>query len=190
MRRWVHNGGVDSLQGQLLVAAPVLTEPTFARTVVLVAEHSEDGAMGVVLNRPTETMVADALPGLVPVIHDDEPVFAGGPVRREGVVVLAEFTVGGQAAASIDDLVGFVRADEDVNRLATTVRRARAFAGHAGWGPGQLDAELEAEGWIVTPHEREDLFADAPETLWARVLERMGGSYALVARMPLDPSVN
>ena len=179
-----------NLGGQLLVAAPPLVDPNFRRTVVLVAEHSEEGAMGIVLNRPTETTVGEAVPALAGVIDPGDPVFHGGPVTPEGAIVLAEFEDPGRAAAPVAGHVGFVRADEDLGELAGAVRRARVYAGHAGWGPGQLDAELADEGWIVTPHEAEDLFSDAAEQLWSRVLERKGGSFALVARMPPDPSMN
>ncbi len=181
---------VTSLRGQLLVASPALVDPNFRRAVVLVAEHGEDGAMGVVLNRPSEIRVSDALPGLLTVIADDEPVFRGGPVGPEGVVVLARFSEPGRAVAPIAPDVGFVGAHEEVDDLAGVVRRARAFAGHAGWGPGQLDAELRDDGWILAEAEPDDLFTEDPEALWRRVLERKGGRYALVAQMPLDPSLN
>ena len=181
---------MESLRGQLLVAGPSLIDPNFRRTVVLVAEHDEEGAMGVVLNRPTEATVADVLPDLVEIVPGEEPLFSGGPVGAQGVVVLARFTDPTAAVARIAGNVGFLAADQDLAAAATTVRRARAYAGHAGWGPGQLDAELADDGWIVVPHEPDDLFSEGPESLWSRVLERQGGSYALVARMPLDPSLN
>jgi putative transcriptional regulator len=179
---------VDSVRGHLLVAAPSLLDPNFARAVVLVAEHSEEGALGVVLNRPAESRVGDVVPDLTPLVPPEEPVFAGGPVQPGGVMVLAEFDDTEQAALPVDGDLGFVALEADVEALAT--RRARAFAGHAGWGPGQLDAELEEEAWFVAPFDREDAFADDPEELWRRALMRKGGAYALVARMPEDPSLN
>lgn len=183
-------GAVDSLRGQLLVAAPTLSDPNFARTVVLVAEHAEDGALGVVLNRPGEPAVGEVVPDLTGVVPEDEPVFVGGPVQPAGVMVLAEFDDPGQAALPVEGDLGFVALETDVSELAEATRRARAFAGHAGWGPGQLEGELEEEAWFVAPFDPEDAFTEAPEELWSRVLRRKGGPYALVARMPADPSLN
>lgn len=179
---------MESLRGHLLVASPSLVDPHFVRTVVLVAEHTEEGAMGVVINRPGEARVADVVPDLRALLGDDEPVFAGGPVEPSGVLVLAEFDDPADAALPIDGDLGFVALETDAEDIAAG--RARAFAGHAGWGPGQLDAELEEDAWFVAPFEREDAFADDPEDLWSRALLRKGGPYALVARMPEDPSLN
>ena len=181
---------MESLRGQLLVAAPVLLDPNFVRTVILVAEHNEEGALGVVLNRPSEATVGDVVPDLGTVIDLDEPVFAGGPVQPGGVLVLAEFDDPGDAALPIDGDLGFVALDSDLGTLGNGTRRARAFAGHAGWGPGQLEGEFEEEAWFGAPFRREDAFTDEPDELWSRALLRKGGAYALVARMPLDPSLN
>lgn len=179
---------MESLRGHLLVAAPTLVDPNFVRTVVLIAEHGEDGALGVVLNRPSESSVGEVVPDLGTLLDEDELVFAGGPVRPEGVMVLAEFDDPADAALPIDGELGFVALGATTEDIAAA--RARAFAGHAGWGPGQLDAELEEEAWFVAPFEREDAFTDDPDELWSRALTRKGGAYALVARMPEDPSLN
>jgi putative transcriptional regulator len=88
------------------------------------------------------------------------------------------------------DGIGFVGADSDTDELARTVLRARVFAGFAGWSPGQLETELERDDWILEPALPDDVFCAEPEHLWSEVLERKGGEYALVARMPLDPSLN
>jgi len=181
---------VDSLKAHLLIAGPTLLDPNFARTVVLVAEHGTDGAMGVVLNRPTETRVADAVPPLEDLVPHGEPVYVGGPVQESGVVALAEFADPAEAAAVVLGDVGFLAAAQQEPLPASGTGRARVFAGHAGWGPGQLDAELERDYWIVEPATEEDVFAEDANGLWERVLERKGGQYALLARMPLDPRMN
>lgn len=181
---------MDTLRGLLLVASPALQDPNFARTVVLIAEHTEEGAMGVVLNRPMDLAVGDASPALTGLATDDDVVFAGGPVQPNGVMVLAEFAPPAAPAVTIAGDLGFVGAEDDLDTLADSVTRARVFAGHAGWAPGQLDAELEDEGWIVADLNPTDPFTPAPDALWSTVLERLGGSFALVARMPDDPSVN
>jgi putative transcriptional regulator len=181
---------VSSLQGQLLVAAPALTDPNFRRTVVLIAAHGDDGAMGLVLNRPTELELSEASDVLDGLAGAGELVYQGGPVQPSSITVLAEWDEPERAAALVLDDVGFVPGDEDVELSEPYVRRARVFAGHAGWGPGQLESELEREDWIVVGAGAEDVFSDAPESLWGAVLEREGGQYALLARMPADPSVN
>src|SRR3954451_14946388 len=176
---------VDYVRGQLLIAAPSLLDPNFQRTVILVAEHTDEGALGVVLNRPADATVGEVVPDLTPVVDGEEPVYTGGPVQPGGVMVLAEFEDPDDAALPVDGDLGFVALEADMDEGAT--HRARVFAGHAGWGPGQLDAELEEESWFVASFDREDAFAADPDVLWSRVLERKGGAYALVARMPDDP---
>jgi putative transcriptional regulator len=183
---------MDSLRGKLLLAAPALKDPNFDRTVVFIAEHSDDGAMGLVLNRPSEAPVAEAIPDLGWVADSAaENVYVGGPVAPNGVIVLAEWDDPSQAVVLIDDDLGFVPGDsEDIDTLAAAVRRARVYAGHAGWGPGQLEDELAEEAWIVEAPLREELFSDDPEGLWSAVLRRKGREFALLSTMPPDPSLN
>jgi len=181
---------VDSVRGQLLIAGPTLLDPNFWRTVVLVVEHSEDGALGLVLNRPSESKVGEAVPELAVLADPDEEVLVGGPVSRSGVIVLADFEDPSCAAMIAFGSVGVLAGATPSERLGEGVKRARVFAGHSGWGPGQLDSELERGDWILEPARYSDAFSDDPAALWAAVLERKGGSYALVARMPEDPSLN
>jgi putative transcriptional regulator len=180
---------MDSLRGKLLVASPSLLDPNFSRTVVLIAEHGEEGAMGIVLNRASEVEVGDAAPPLAELVAPGDRVHAGGPVQPSAVMIVAEFEDADNAAALVLERVGFVSADADFDTLPAEVARVRVFAGLAGWGPGQLEAELERDDWIVEPATPDDVFAD-PDELWSAVLERKGGQYALVARMPPDPSLN
>jgi putative transcriptional regulator len=129
------------------------------------------------------------VPQLEPLIETADPLFIGGPVQPSAVIVLAEFEDATDAALlAFDDVgvLGIGASPEDV----TGVRSGRAFVGHAGWGPGQLEAELERGDWIVEPARREDAFTAEPLSLWPEVLVRKGGSYALIARMPPDPSMN
>ena len=180
----------DSLRGQLLVASPALRDPNFRRTVVLVAEHGEEGAMGVVLNRPSETSAVEAVPALAELVAPGGVVHAGGPVEPNAVVVLAEFDQADAAASLVFGDIGFVRADADLALLSGVTRRVRLFAGYAGWGAGQLESELEEEAWILEPPLPDDVFSSDPADLWSAVLRRKGGRYALVATMPPDPSLN
>jgi putative transcriptional regulator len=180
---------MDSTRGQLLIAGPGLVDANFWRTVVLVVEHTDDGALGLVLNRPSETTVGEAVSELKPLLDVDDPLYVGGPVQPSALIVLAQFERPADAALIAFNDVGVLAngAQEDPD---LDVRRGRAFVGHSGWGPGQLDNELERGDWILEPARREDAFTSHPEALWESVLTRKGGSYALVARMPPDPSVN
>ena len=178
-----------SLRGKLLIAAPTLLDPNFFRTVVLIVLDEDEGAMGLVLNRPAETAVAKAVPPLADLVAPDEPVYAGGPVEPAQAMVLGEFDDLTEAAAVVFAGIGFLPLDERTGGFGSP-RRARVFAGHAGWGEGQLSAELADEAWIVEPALPEDVFSDDPEGLWSAVLRRKGGHFALLATMPPDPTVN
>jgi len=180
---------VDSLRGKLLVAGPALVDPNFHRSVVLICEHSEEGALGLVLNRPTPLEVAEAVPDLGEQLDGDAQLWIGGPVQPESIVLLAEFE-DTDGALLVEGDIGLVTDGTALDGLAERTRRIRPFLGYAGWGPGQLEGELERDDWIVSPLGVADAFTDTPHALWSGVLERMGGRYALVARMPIDPSLN
>jgi putative transcriptional regulator len=180
----------DSLAGQLLLASPALYDPNFRRTVVLIGVHSEEGAMGVVLNRPSEVTVGEAVPQLEQAVAKQELLYVGGPVQPSSIVFLAEFLDPSPAGLLVLGRIGFPAPDADIDELTQATARGRVFAGYAGWGEGQLDAEMEQGDWIVHTALPEDVFTDVPEELWGAVLRRKGGGYALLARMPVDPSVN
>jgi len=180
---------VESLRGHLLVASPTLLDPNFHRTVVLVTEHTDEGAAGLVLNRPSLVEVAAAVPALEAVVEDDEQVWVGGPVEPEAVLVLGEFLDPADAAVPLFESLGFPSLDDPEEIVPATTRR-RVFAGYAGWGAGQLEDELANEDWILELALADDAFTAEPDELWSDVLRRKGGIYELVARMPEDPSLN
>jgi putative transcriptional regulator len=180
---------VDRLRGQLLIADPSLMDPNFRRTVVLVGEHNDEGALGVVLNRPAPVSVGEAAPALGELVDPGEPVFVGGPVQPESAVVLADVEHPDFAGLIVFGSIGFLMGEVD-GRSRDGIRRARVFAGYAGWGEGQLEAELESGSWIVEPALEEDVFTVEPEKLWSDVLFRKGGKHALLSTMPPDPSLN
>jgi putative transcriptional regulator len=179
---------VEFLQGKLLVASPALHDPNFRKTVVLIAHHDEEGAMGLVLSRPSDVAASAAAPVLDGLPGSDDPVFVGGPVQPEALIVLAEFDDVGQAAAPIFDRLGFMAAESEPEDLS--IRRLRLFAGYSGWGAGQLEAELEEPSWIVVEAETDDAFAVDPDELWRTVLHRKGGPFEMMIDMPFDPSLN
>jgi putative transcriptional regulator len=180
---------VSSLKGQLLVAGPGLVDPNFRRSVVLVGEHGEEGALGVILNRTSESTVDEALPELASLVDGGSAIHVGGPVQPSAIVVLAEFVEPERAEALVLEDIGFLPSEVDPDALGE-LRRARVFAGYAGWGPGQLDEELREGSWIVEPAEPEDVFTVSPEELWSEVLRRKGGPFGVLALMPPDPSLN
>jgi putative transcriptional regulator len=180
----------DSLSGQLLLASPALLDPNFRRAVVLIGAHSEEGAMGVVLNRPSQVTVGEAVPQLEPAVGERETVYVGGPVQPSSIVFLAEFLDPSPAGLLVLGRIGFPAPEADIDELAEATARRRVFAGYAGWGEGQLDEELDQGDWIPHPAHPEDVFTDDPEDLWSQVLTRKGGAYALIARMPIDPGLN
>ncbi len=180
---------MDSLRGHLLVASPALLDPNFRRTVVLVTEHTDEGAAGLVLNRPSPVGVGSAVPQLEDVVEDGEQVWVGGPVQPEAVLVLGEFFDPDDAAVPLFESLGFPSLEEPEEIVLATTRR-RVFAGYAGWGAGQLEEEIANEDWILEPAEADDAFTAEPDELWRDVLRRKGGIYEIVARMPEEPSLN
>src|SRR3954471_17319150 len=120
---------VNSLQGQLLVSSPALVDPNFRKTVILIAHHDEDGALGLVLSRPSEIAAVEAVPALEGLPGAAGPVFVGGPVKPDAFMVLAEFEDVDVAAAPIFGSVGFMPAEAQPDAL--DMRRFRLFCGYA-----------------------------------------------------------
>ena len=172
----------ESLSGQLLIASPSMAD-YFRRTVLLVIEHTPDGAFGLVLNRPSEATVGEAAPDLAELIGEEHVLHIGGPVQSNAITAIGEHADPAAASKLIVGEMGMVDLD-DPPELA----QLRVYAGYAGWGEGQLDDEVSQEAWIVEPAQPQDPFGEGD--LWAAVLARMGDQFALLARMPSDPSMN
>jgi putative transcriptional regulator len=182
--------------GRLLVANPRLPDQNFDRTVVLLLAYGEAGALGVVLNRPSETLVAAPLPRWERLAAAPAVVFVGGPVEHQAVICLAR-ALGHPAAtvppggwSAVMPEVGTLDLELDPDGLHTSFSQVRVFAGYAGWGAGQLEGEIAAGAWWVVDAAAEDAFSDQPDELWKRVLRRQSGSLALVASYPADPMFN
>lgn len=183
----------DWLTGHLLVATPRLDHPTFRRTVVLVLDHNDDGALGVVVNRPSQVDVEAVLPGWQPYATVPGRLYTGGPVSQDSALGLARVPGDGEPPAGLRRIIGALAVvDLDVapDLLADGVSGLRIFAGYAGWAAGQLEEEIADGSWYVVDSESGDAFTDDPEGLWPEVLARQGGDLALVARYPDDPSMN
>jgi putative transcriptional regulator len=180
---------MDTLRGKLLISAGGLYDPNFRHTVVLIGSHDESGAVGVVLNRPLQVTVAQAAPVLAGLVGPGEPIFQGGPVAPAEAVLLVDLAPPGLLDVPVLDTIGFLTGDVPAD-AAGDIRRARVFVGHSGWGPGQLEAELEAGAWLVEPAQPADVFTADAAALWKHVLDRKGPPYATMARIPFDPRVN
>ena len=187
---------METLTGQLLIAGPNLWDPNFRRTVLLIGHHDEEGAVGVILNRASETTVAEAVPPLGSLVPVDDPVYLGGPVQPDAAVVVADFVDPAVADFLAFDTIGFLPSETEPG-IEDAVRRARVFAGYAGWGAGQLEDELAEGAWYVVEarfgaggDDAGDPFSEAPEDLWRQVLRRQGGDLAMVSTYLDDPSLN
>lgn len=185
----------DDLQaGRLLVATPSMVDPNFDHTVVLLLDTDENGALGVVLNRPSRVPVAEVLPGWIDVLTGPDVLFQGGPVGTDSALAVAQVAAeGGEEPVGFRRLfgeTGIVDLDTPVEIMAPALTSMRVFAGYAGWGTGQLEAEIEEGSWYVVPLEPSDLFGTDPEALWTRVLRRQPGEMAWVSTRPLDPTMN
>ncbi|MGD9955563.1 MAG: YqgE/AlgH family protein [Candidatus Nanopelagicales bacterium] len=183
------------LAGRLLVAAPAMTDPNFARTVVLLLDHDEEGTLGVVLNRPSHVPVGAVLPSWDGRTTGADVVFGGGPVAEDSALGLALLPgpVDGpepEGFRRVAGPYGLVDLDIDPDGAAAELLAVRIFAGYAGWGEGQLLDEIARGDWYVVDGGSDDVFAADTADLWHRVLRRQPGDLAFLATPSVDPSLN
>ncbi|MFE3546437.1 YqgE/AlgH family protein [Nocardia sp. NPDC059177] len=177
--------------GNLLVSAIDLVEPTFRRTVVYVIEHNDAGSLGVVINRPSETPVADVLPGWAELAAAPSDLYIGGPVKRDAALCLGTLHAGVDISEvrglrRVDGRVVLVDLDADPAEIGPLVEGIRIFAGYAGWSMGQLDGELDNDDWVVVSALPTDPLATDQHDLWASVLRRQPLPLALLATHPIE----
>jgi len=195
-RRREFRGGEQVVRaGTLLLAATDLTEPTFRRSVVYIMEHNDSGSLGVVINRPSETSLADVLPRWSALAADPGTLYFGGPVKRDAALCLGTLKVGASTAGvpglrRIDGRVVLVDLAADPERIAPLVEGIRVFAGYAGWTFGQLEGELDNEDWIVLSALPTDPISAARPDLWADVLRRQPLPMSLLATHPIEVERN
>jgi putative transcriptional regulator len=181
--------------GQLLVATPLLLDPNFAETVVLLLDADEDGALGVVLNRPSPVPVADVLEPWAAVVAEPDVLFRGGPVSTEGALGVGRLRSPDDAPVGFREVaagqgLGVVDLDTPVELVDGSLAGLRIYAGYAGWGAGQLEVEIEEGSWYVVPSLPLDYFRDDTQGLWRDVLRRQPGELAWHSTRPLDPDLN
>ncbi|MGE3166340.1 MAG: YqgE/AlgH family protein [Planctomycetota bacterium] len=179
--------------GSFLIAGPGLQDPNFCRAVVLLCDHNEDGSLGLIVNRPLRTRLAEVFPELsgesqLGYLH------SGGPVETQRVMALRRSGQGHETDHNVvEQLKLVVAVDELVTELTLdsgSFHDVRFFVGYAGWGRGQLANELKEGAWITRPATSALVFDVPPAQIWSRALRELGGYYALLAEMPLDPDLN
>ena len=184
---------VELRAGMLLLASPELLDPNFADTVVLLLDADDDGAMGVVVNRPSPVPVVAVLAEWGEVVAEPEVLFRGGPVSPEGalaVALLREDTVVPMGLRPVTDRLAIVDLEGEAGDIDSAVDGIRIFAGYAGWGAGQLEAEIAGGDWYVVPSLPPDAFQADPTGLWREVMRRQPGELAWHATRPADPELN
>lgn len=181
----------ERLVGSLVIASPTLLDPNFYRSVVLLMAHNDDGAVGVVLDRPLELPAGDYVEDWRPMLTPPTRVYEGGPVQRETAIGVARRTGFGRSETwePILGSLGFVDLAQAPSDFPG-VEDLRVFSGYAGWGPDQLDLEIAVGSWFPVPASIDDVFDPVPHTLWHRVLRRQGSPLALYADYPEDPRMN
>jgi putative transcriptional regulator len=177
--------------GKLLIATPILHDPNFRRAVILLCTHDAEGSFGLVLNRPLEAAVADLLPDWRAAVAAPSVLFAGGPVERTHAFALGRSRRAADEPwwTAVTPEVGLVSLDDGARNLAS-VEAVRIFAGYAGWGADQLEAEVAEEAWFVVAAETRDVFAETPQRLWHEALRRQPDKLALFGNFPPDPRLN
>jgi putative transcriptional regulator len=181
-------------KGRLLVATPLLNDPNFMRTVILMLEDNDEGALGLVLNRPSPLEVGEPLPDWADLSAAPQVVFVGGPVSRSSVIALARChdqpEISEETWTSVLGPIGVLDLTADATLLHTLIGDVRVFAGYAGWDAQQLVDEITEGAWFVVDAVPGDAVTDEPETLWRDVLRRQPDSLRNFANYPPDPSMN
>jgi putative transcriptional regulator len=188
-----HDGNMlGPIVGQLLVATPGLHDANFDRTVVLVLEHSDESSLGVILTRPTNHQVADALPNWEHAIASPAVLFSGGPVDPSAMLALGRCTPhpSTEGIIPVGDDVASVDLSIESPALVAAVHDLRLFGGYAGWGSGQLADEVNAGAWLVCAREPQDVFCSAPDRLWADAMARAHGALETISAAAPQPWLN
>jgi putative transcriptional regulator len=178
-------------KGRLLISEPFLPDPNFERTVVLMCEHNEEGSFGFVLNKPSILKVGEVMEDITDL---DNLVYVGGPVQQDTLHFIHRNTQLENAVEIVEQIYWGGAFDNLMLLCQTqqiTGKDIRFFLGYSGWGPGQLDEELEQDSWIVCDYVTDQLLFDTePEIMWRKALENMGGRFSMYSNYPVDPRLN
>jgi putative transcriptional regulator len=181
-------------RGSLLVALPSLTDPNFVQSVVLLCEAGTDGgAMGLVINRPSPLQLAEALPEEALLKGHEIPIYLGGPVQTDRILLLARAEAPAEGFIEVLDGISLGGTLDALKEAATgqgITGEFRPYRGYAGWGPGQLESEIDLGAWLLLPGDPELVFSRSPQTVWQQLMARMGEPLEIYATMPPDLSMN
>lgn len=180
-------------KGIFLVATPGLRDPNFRQTVVLLCEHGPEGALGVIVNRPTEISITEILPHIPVLEGQSHVVYSGGPVQQNHLLVLYRVSYEPEDTHHVFDgvyLGGNTQVLADIIQDPSSTEQFKAFIGYAGWAPGQLENEMKMGSWLTVPADTMSMFERSHHKLWADILASFGPSYEMYAHMPLDPNMN
>jgi putative transcriptional regulator len=176
--------------GKLLIAEPFLSDPNFARAVILLCEHSQEGSVGFILNRSTELTLGDLLPDLyTPLL----PIHQGGPVQLDTLHMLHRMPDkfgGNEVFPGIYWGGSYEALQETIMQNQYQPMDLKLFVGYAGWSPGQLEKELKEGSWIVTDVTQDMLFETESEILWKHAIKSLGNEYSYLANLPINPQLN
>jgi|TARA_B110000503_G_scaffold107297_1_gene160316 putative transcriptional regulator len=189
---FVNDNLIEPEPGDLLISEPYLPDPNFERTVVLICEHDENGTIGFVLNRRSNSVLSDVI---VEAAHFDAPLYVGGPVQHDTLHYVSKDMHEMESGESLGERLFW---GKDFNQLLARINTHqidkmdyRFFVGYSGWSPGQLMEELKTKSWIVYQNKDENLIFDfSSQDLWKKVLREMGGKYRLISNYPVDPRLN
>ena len=179
--------------GDLLISGSGLTTGIFAHSVVYLLDCDEDGALGVVINQPSQLDMAQILPQWVHLMTPPQCIFQGGPVSPNGAICVARVQQPHEEPPGwrpVRGATGLLHLDTPVELVHGAYSDLRVFAGYAGWGPGQLESEIIRGDWVHALARESAVFGSDPATLWRRVLRRQNGTEALLSTMPDDESLN
>jgi len=178
-------------KGRLLISEPFLPDPNFERTVVLLCEHNEEGSFGFVINKPSLVKVNEVMEDMKQL---EETVFIGGPVQQDTLHFLHRNSQIENAVKIRDDIFWGGDFESLLTKLDTSSLKAgdvRFYLGYSGWGPGQLESELEEDSWIICDYVTDELLFDtSPEVIWRKALDSMGGRFSVYSNYPVDPRLN
>lgn len=183
---------IEPSTGRMLLSEPALQDYYFARSVVLLVEHSEaDGTIGLILNKPINLKLNEVIKDFPDITY---PLYLGGPVHPDRLFYI--HTAGDIVPGSIEVFKGIYWGGE-INKLMELIEQnkltrsqVRFFIGYSGWNPGQLDSELSEKSWIVSQIDKKGIMGPKPEVLWGNLIKKMGNEYAIWANYPLDPILN
>jgi putative transcriptional regulator len=178
-------------KGRLLISEPFLPDPTFERTVVLLCEHNEEGSFGFVLNKPSILKVSEVMEDLTEM---ENLVYVGGPVQQDTLHFIHRNATLENAVEIVEHIYwggAFENLMLQIETRQISDKDIRFFLGYSGWGPGQLDTELDQDSWIVCDYVTDQLLFDTgPDVMWRKALENMGGRFSMYSNYPVDPRLN